>query len=868
MRAFSFFCGFVAVVATAQEHGIISASRSTGPIKVDGHLTDDAWQRAIPFTDFTESFPSPGAAPTMVTEARVLFDDHFIYVGVRCYDPQPQLIVRNLGRRDSTPTADLIEVAFNSSGDKRTAYSFSINAASVLRDRLFYGDTNSTDTWDATWDGAARIDSEGWTAEFAIPIRDLRISRSGAPWGFQIRRTVPRTHQIFDSRQIARQANPGTPGELAVSRFGVLTEIEELKPKRSGTIIIYAAPRGTLRPQYSSDATPWPRLFDPSLNIGADFNFAITNRLVLSATLNPDFGQVDADQIILNLSAAEYFYDEKRPFFLQGLDIFEPVGSEYGNHQRMFYSRRIGLNTPILAALKISGSLTNKLEVGLLDAVVLGAGNPKAQEVGFEDLSGDGLTAFERTPDRRLGYHWETPFRLGINDELPLRRPIPTNYLAAVARNRFTETIAVGATITAATPLAPRCTRADFTSDDAFATANCDPLGANALALDWNLRSKNGDWRFFGQIDGTQQVFGNSKGRRLADGTVMMPNDLGFGTRMRAGKLGGAPWRADISYEYLNQKLDMNALGFQPLSNIQWVDVITHYVRPNGIGRLRNLTVDLGVDVNWSTDARQLWRGINSWLNVNTQLPSYDSVGIRFDQQSLGYEPRELPRMDVPFERQSTLGVTIYSQTDVNRSFSAYLDAVLVCLFPVHGIPGGWGYGADATLLWRPIPALETRLDASFVDKPFGARYLETVASTAMFGWQSAGLFSATLRQQVVITPRLTFQVYAQLFTSAVRYNEFYSALIPERGTIPLNAISPAQYNGLADSHSAAFNINAVVRWEYRLGSTLYVVYTRSMRERAVPAGTGASRDVWPVDLSGGPAIDTFLIKWTYLFGV
>ncbi len=849
-----------------QDHPMdpVVAHRTSEKVRVDARLDEASWAKAPLFDKFTETFPHAGAVPTMRTEVRVLHDDRFIYIGVYCSDPEPEKIIKNLGRRDSTATADRLEIAIDSGSDHRTAYSFSINAAGVLRDRLLYGDVNSTDTWDAVWEGAAQIVPGGWIAEIAIPLRSLRFTDASNSWGFQVRRIVPRTHQVFDSHFIPREANTSNAGELVVSRFGRLDGLTDIRAGVSGEVLLYAAPKVALVPQYSDSARPTPRLVNPALDIGADFKFAITNRLSLAATINPDFGQVEADQLILNLQNAEPFFPEKRPFFLQGLDIFQPVGSEYNTPYYLFYSRRVGLRAPILAAIKLTGSLTSTIDIGILDAVVLGASNPSAKSIAFGRPSAEQIEQFEANPDRGVSYNWQTPFHIGVNNSLPARAPVPTNYLAAVLRKRFGKASSVGVSFTAATPLSSICQRSDFASEADYLATNCRARGTNALGVDWDLRTEDRVWGWFGQLNGSHQLWGDLKGRQLTDGTVMKPNDLGWGLNTRAGKFGGEGFRFDFWYVAFSKKFDVNDLGFQPLANYHWFDVTMRYVKPNGWGPFRAVYLYSNVDLNWSADGRALPRAINTQIDGAVQFSSFDVLGLKVGLEVPQYETREIPFSGIPFERQPRFYFGLYADSDSNRRFVASMNAFGHRIFS-RGIPeSGWGFTTEWTLTWRPIDILETRLDLGYYHQPTGARYAFTDPNNVgYFGWQDPELLSATLRQQIVFTPTLSFQLYAQLFTNAVRYNAYYSADLTGRNKVTqadlVTATSPRNVN----SHGAGFNLNAVLRWEYRLGSTIYVVYSRAQEEAAPPNGV-ASKSLWPYRLFSGPAVDTFLVKWTY----
>ncbi|MGQ0507176.1 MAG: DUF5916 domain-containing protein [Myxococcaceae bacterium] len=850
----------ILALTTSALAGDLVASRTEKPIRLDGILDEQAWTTALGFTHFVESFPKTGAPPDLSTEARVLYDRDFLYIGIHCSDPTGQL-ARQLGRRDSTPASDRIEVAIDSALDGRTAYAFTVNVAGVLRDRLFYGNVNFTESWDAVWDARTKETADGWSVELALPLRAFRFSSaSDQSWGLLIRRFVPRTRQVFDSTLVPRDLQPFTPGELVVSRFGRLHGLKDLHPGRPLELLPYLGARATLRPQYSTQATPL--LLDPSLNLGLDFRLALTGDLTLTGAVNPDFGQVEADELIQNLQNAEPFFPEKRPFFLQGLDVFTSVGAEYGVPQQIFYSRRIGLTAPILGAVKLAGTVREGLEIGLLDALVMGAGNLAASPVGYGDLDSETLEGIEANPDRRWRFRLRQPFYFGPEDALPLAHPVSTNYLAAVARQRLGRT-SVGAIFTAATPLEPRCRPTEFPNEETFLAARCESRGGNVLGFDLNTRDSTGEWGGFAQLSASQEVGG--AGRLLTDGTQMRPGDLGLGGYLRFGKLGGEPFRFDISYVFEDPKLNLNAVGFQPLSNYQWVDLMLRYVRPNGVGKLRSFSVDYLLDLNWTADGKWLPRGINTNVRVKAQLPSFDTVGFMLGLELPQYETREIQYAGVPFERLGDAFGTLFWTSDVNRRLFATGELVGGFTIPHANRQPTPILAADLEVTWRPIDWLETKLEASAAHKLLGPRWVETGDDNlAVFGEQDPAFLSITLREQVVITPRLTAQLYAQLFSESIRYGSFFSASLTGRDRLQLAELTPYAYSGQPFSHGSQLNLNAVLRWEYGLGSTLFFVYTRSQTE---PVSDSAPASVLPSRLFAGPVSQTFLVKWSYWWG-
>ncbi len=261
----------VCSAAAAADPEAIVARRARGAVHLDGHLDEAEWKEAPAFSRFVESFPRAGVPASLPTEVRVLYDDSTLYVGVRCADPEPAAIVRQLARRDSDVVSDRVEVAIDSGAGGRTAYVFSVNAAGVQRDELVFADVNTTDAWDAVWGAAVAVDGQGWSAELAIPFRQLRFSAAAEQrWRVVVRRFIPRTHQVLGSALIPRDANPTKPGGLVVSRFGRIEGLVDVDPPRALELLPYLAARATMRPKYSDPARPHPRTVDPLLDLGLD----------------------------------------------------------------------------------------------------------------------------------------------------------------------------------------------------------------------------------------------------------------------------------------------------------------------------------------------------------------------------------------------------------------------------------------------------------------------------------------------------------------------------------------------------------------------------------------------------------------------
>src|ERR1700730_4425540 len=370
---------------------VARAARRKGNIASDGKLDEPAWQAAPVIDAFTQIYPKQGAQPTDRTEARVLYDDAALYVGIRMFDAHPDSIVAQLARRDASGIySDWVHVIIDSYHDRRTAFRLTTNPRGVKKDVYTSNDFNEDTNWDAVWEVATRIDSLGWVAEYRIPLSQLRFgggaSGQDRVWGFQIMRDIARRNE----RDSWSPWTPQSPG--FVSRFGDLAGLTDIPSPPRVEVLPYASTR--LTRAHVEASNPFTRPNQIKLNGGADVRYGLPAGLTLTATLNPDFGQVEVDPSVVNLSAFETFFPEKRPVFLEGWDVVSfgqvSVNNDYG-FVNYFYSRRIGRapqlsaagpgvefadqpeQATIAGAAKITGK-TGPWTVGLLDALT-----PEAQ---------------------------------------------------------------------------------------------------------------------------------------------------------------------------------------------------------------------------------------------------------------------------------------------------------------------------------------------------------------------------------------------------------------------------------------------------------------------------------------------------------
>ena len=835
--------------ARAEESGepkaVFHAARAQGEVVANGRLDEPAWAGAPVFSSFTQSFPVPGAAPSEKTEVRLLYDDRNLYVGITAFDSQPATIHRGLGRRDAIPASDVVRVMIDSLRDRTTGYLFAINAGGTLEDGRITEDINISTDWDGMWEGSAAVTDTGWTAELRLPLRLLRFPEVPEQlWGFHVRREIARTYEQIDSVVIPREAN------ALVSRFGELRSLKDMNHGSQFTLTPYLASRVSAQ---SLPSSPGPRRVEPSVDVGLDLQANLTSDLSLTATVNPDFGQVEADRLLVNLGTAEVFFPEKRPFFLEGVELFQPVGSQEGRSaQTLFYSRRIGLETPMLGAAKLTGTLRQGLQVSILDAVVMGSVDPTRAQAVAEGKDPDSVV-----PDHRYQFHPTRPFHFAPNSSLPVEVQAPTNYLAGVLRAELAEGVRAGAMVTSVNPLTSGCP-----AGAAAGEARCSPRGGQGAAVDFSLRSKDGAYVLLGQVDGSRVTGGPSEGTLLRDGTVLRPGDVGFGTYLRGGKLGGQPWRTTLTYQFASPRLDLSPAGFQPVSNEQEASAHLQYGRSDGWGPFVELWTGVKGTSRWTADGRGLGLGQSVMLTAEGVLPDTSSFFCESGAEGNRLDIREVDGYGIAFERPAfyfaLCGFETSRQQALSFSATGYVDRTL----DKGATAGQFGTFVDAGVTWRPMPRLQTQLLAGYEGTQDGPRWVESRGEGRhLFAQLTPRFLSLTLRQLVVLTPQLTLQAYAQLLTGYGHYGPFFEGEATSGGILHLDELVPVDAESDPSFHTSALNLNLVARWEYRLGSTLFFVYSRAQEELPPLEGATISRSLTPRTLLRGPGTDTVLLK-------
>ena len=372
-RSFAGLALWITVAASPGAAQTIEAVRILGTSpRLDGRLTEDLWTTAPALTGLLQRDPNEGVPATERTEVRFAYDDDALYVGARMFSTAPGSIRALVTRHDREGSSEQLIVSLDTHHDRRTAYTFAVTPASVRIDYYHPSDDEDSrdDGFDPVWQAQARIDSLGWTAEMRIPFSQLRFTAAEAQlWGVNVVRSVPAKNER-SYWALVRRDEPGW-----ASRMGTLTGIRDVRPSRRIEILPYLAVDSRLQNEIDR-ADPFARTHETNTRVGADLKLGLGPSFTLDVTLNPDFGQVEADPAEVNLTAFETFFDERRPFFAEGAELLEGRG--------LFYSRRIGApppgdpgadyserieHTSILGAAKLTGRTASKLAVSALAAV-------------------------------------------------------------------------------------------------------------------------------------------------------------------------------------------------------------------------------------------------------------------------------------------------------------------------------------------------------------------------------------------------------------------------------------------------------------------------------------------------------------------
>lgn len=792
---------------------------------IDGRDVDAVWRFAPVMGGFRQFSPAEDAPTEFRTEARAAFDERYLYVFVRAFDPHPDSLVSLLSRRDVKTASEWLKVVVDSYHDRRTGLQFMVNPAGVKRDASIYSDYIEDMTWDGVWDVATTIDSLGWTAEFRIPFSQMRFNESEEhTFGFGIWRDIARRNQR-DAWPVFRPSI-----QSFASQLGDLGGIRGIARARRLEVLPYLVEKNVGERR----VTGWGR--DEQHAVGFDVKAGLGPNLTLDATVNPDFGQVEADPAVLNLSAFELRFDERRPFFQEGVGLFQCGGPCEGT----FYTRRIGRTpqlrasaadpafTSILGAGKLTGRLANGMQVGLVEAVT-------AREVGTA-----GTTIEPRT--NYLVGRLVRDFRAGLSQ--------------------------LGAQVTSL-------------------NRELDDVTAPVLRRSAVMSVVQGYHRFGGGRYEVQAYggFNRVEGSRSAIALTQLSSvhyfqrpDIGEGYDSTRTAMGGFTLSAtmrkiagSVRWEIYTRRatagLELNDMGFVPTVNDGQVRSQVSFLSLKPGTWYRQMNAFAQHDAHWTvTDG--LPSGMNGQLHWSASLLNFWGVALTVDLNNLANTHCVSCARGGPAVRQSPRTTYRFNLAgDPRRAVEPSLDLRAGI---GDGARSNWQSGGGSVKLrlasrtsFEVGASYENRVeDAQWVGN-YGVQLSDTTHYT--FGRLAQKTTAVTLRGNFTATPALTFQLYAQPFVSTGTYSNWrelanskavgYEARYRTYG----GGVSPGGFN------IKQFSSTAVMRWEYRSASTLFVVWQQGRAQSGVNDGTFAlARDYR--DLFRAHPDNTLLLKLAYWF--
>lgn len=811
------------------------ATRANIPPIIDGKDDDAVWREARPITGFQEWQPVEGKKPRFPTVAKVAYDAANLYVFVRAYDPHPDSIIKLLERRDTFTPSDMIWVFIDSYHDKRTGYEFGVNAAGVKIDGALYNGGNEDHAWDAVWDVATRVDSLGWTAEYRIPLSQLRYGNERVhTFGFTIDRDIYRYNERV-SWPLFRQSKPDL-----LSQLGTLEGLEDLETPRKLEVMPYAVAksRSTIVHNQFENAS--------DVSAGGDLKYRVASNMTLDATINPDFGQVEADPAVLNLTAYESFFDERRPFFVAGRGLFQfnvNCNNVNCSSEGLYYSRRIGRTpqlattygdtvplapTTILGAGKLTGRLTSGLTLGVLDAVTQRATSPG--DTTFEPRTNYGVarvtqdfrggnstiggivTAVDRGLDR-----WSRPY-------LPA-----SSYAAAMDfRHRFfSNNYEVSGTLDESrvqgTPAAMLALQTDAVHYYQRPDGNL-PLDSNRTLLTGDAEELH-----VSKIGGQHLLFESAYQRRSPGFEI---NDIGY--LRRADETSWSTWAGFF---------DRNERWFY--QRFQWNNNWWQYWTTTG------LPLEAAYNTNFQITLKNNW-GVHFGSTLG-------QLGATFDDRSARGGPA--------IRQDRYVAPWVFLNGNDRRAVVPYLS------LNVYNVGNGknrsWNLSPelDFKAFGRFSSSVSLNRGHNIDDYQWYGFYSDAGGAHYTFARLDQVTTSATVRLNYTFTPKVSLQAYVQPFVSKGTYTNVRQLSATPRAAdydarfAPFN--DPAVTSNPGGFNFKEFQSNLVFRWEYEPGSTLFVVWNEGRQGFASQEGFDDFRGDLRSLMALHPA-NTFLVKVSY----
>lgn len=787
---------------------IIFAARTNLRPDVDGWLNDPCWRKAVPITDFTQYDPVEGAAVSESTSVRLLYDDHALYVGVVCHDIEPGGPVKRLSRRDRATEADRFTVMIDSYMDHQTGFVFSTNVSGVQTDGIMSQGGSVYDvTWDAVWTVETRRYKEGWSAEFVIPWNALRFARGTYHWGINFRRYISRKKETDEWVMIPRSAT------YAIPLWGVIEGLDGIQPPLHLEVTPYVSATRTM----TTGATTGLRPPGTVYGYGADIKYGLSRNFTLDATINPDFGQVEVDQSVLNLTVFETRFPEKRSFFVEGAQMFTFGGSVDNTPLTLFFSRRLGRQPR--GALSASAAYGTAVQENPQLTTILGA--VKVTGRTADGLSVAALSSVTEEERALVASPGQPSFSV-------MTEPRAT-YSVARVKQEWDDGSWLGG----------------------MATLSAIHHAHRAVSggIDWNARAFEGAYTIDGYLAGASAQGGD-----------------GVAGRLLMSRLNAEHWSATASYDLYTRHFNPNDVGFfaQPHDHGGYLQVL--YRENISEGLFRRVALAVNPEMRWNWDGvrtHALLRGeavgefSNFWFSMLTIERSFPA----FDDEERG--------IIGIYKRPGNTMAALTVETDDRHALSATAFAGAR-----RDDEGAWTWFGNGALTIRPSAWMElnpsvyyqrTRGERAWV-YPDGSVYDAAIAPArfSVFGGRDLQLLDLSLRGIVTFTRTLSVQFFTQVFLTRGHYGTYYR-LMPAGALTPYDYAADASYYS-HDFNAVTLNANVLLRWEYLPGSTIYLVWTQARAGDNGLYGLGLGqgfRDVLRL-----PREDVLLLKGSYWFSL
>lgn len=858
----------ITYVCFPQEKRIYRTNFTDNPPVIDGFLNESVWDSVEWSTDFIQSQPQENKPPTQQTAFKILFDNSNIYFFIRAFDTEPAKISRIMSKRDMFD-GDRVLVMIDSYFDKQTSFLFAAMASGAKGDAV-ETTNNEDDSWNPIWFLATSVDDKGWCAEMKIPLSQLRFGQGDElTWGLQVTRDLYRSQERSTWQFIPK----GAPDYI--NRYGEIHGIRNLKTHRQVELMPYALARTERFEKVDGD--PFNTGKAQKASAGLDGKIGLTNNFTLDFTFNPDFGQVEADPSEVNLTAFETYFSERRPFFIEGRNIFQfqpnqsiVIHNMYSDN--LFYSRRIGRfphNYPVLAeneyakipeattilgAVKISGKTKKGLSVGILESLA-------AKEDALID--NEGIRRKETV------------------------EPLTNYFVGRVLQDFNKGETTLGGIVTA------------VNRDINLPVLNYLPESAYTAGIDFHHSWKERTWYLDGNVE-LSNINGDKESITAAQLSsaryyqrpdarhLLVDSSLktlsGYGTTIKFGRLSTKKIQFETSLTLRSPGLEFNDIGYMRYSDVIHQGVWVAYTERNPFFIFNRIQINTNHWMYWNFSGQFL--SSNENMNFNTQFKNLWFLNGNFNRQSQSIST-SLLRGGPSFIQPGNQNFNLNISTNRAKKLSAGIGNF-------HGKGDAGSSASHAYFAWltiKPSNSISLSIEPEYDKSKSALQYVNTLSTANgteyLFGSLDQKTLSSTIRLNITVNPELSIEYYGQPFVSAGKYDEFKKITVPDAGKFKerIKVFDPSEisYDTEANSYTVIengnnfsfsnpdfnfrqFRSNLVVRYEYRPGSVLYLVWSQGRTSNGQDGVFSYKSDM--KELFGITPHNVFLLKFSYWFSL